>query len=459
MDEQTLVFDEIFEFLENKNFPKLRELLKEMNPADIALLFEELEEKAVPIVFRLLPKQLAADTFSYLESDKQVQLITSFSDVELREITDNMFIDDTVDIIEEMPANVVTRILKNTDSETRKIINELLKYPKDSAGSIMTTEFLYLDDDMTVKEAFQKIRQVGVTKETINTCFVTKSRRLLGQLSPLELLTNDEDTLVTEIMDANIIKVNTHEDQENVARMFDKYDIAALPVVDNEDRLVGIVTFDDAIEVLQEENTEDFEKMAAMMPIEDSYFKTSVFKHAKKRVLWLLILMISATFTGLLITKYEAAFAALPILISFIPMLMDTGGNCGSQTSTMIIRGFALGEISTRDFFRVMFKEFRISLIVSSILAVVNGIRIYLMYFNSESLAASGTSALMLAVVVSLSIMCAVIIAKFVGCILPMVAKMCKLDPAIMASPMITTVADAAIIFVYFNIAMKFFNI
>jgi len=459
MDEQTLVFDEIFEFLENKNFPKLRELLKEMNPADIALLFEELEEKAVPIVFRLLPKQLAADTFSYLESDKQVQLITSFSDVELREITDNMFIDDTVDIIEEMPANVVTRILKNTDSETRKIINELLKYPKDSAGSIMTTEFLYLDDDMTVKEAFQKIRQVGVTKETINTCFVTKSRRLLGQLSPLELLTNDEDTLVTEIMDANIIKVNTHEDQENVARMFDKYDIAALPVVDNEDRLVGIVTFDDAIEVLQEENTEDFEKMAAMMPIEDSYFKTSVFKHAKKRVLWLLILMISATFTGLLITKYEAAFAALPILISFIPMLMDTGGNCGSQTSTMIIRGFALGEISTRDFFRVMFKEFRISLIVSSILAIVNGIRIYLMYFNSESLAASGTSALMLAVVVSLSIMCAVIIAKFVGCILPMVAKMCKLDPAIMASPMITTVADAAIIFVYFNIAMKFFNI
>ena len=459
MDEQTLVFDEIFEFLENKNFPKLRELLKEMNPADIALLFEELEEKAVPIVFRLLPKQLAADTFSYLESDKQVQLITSFSDVELREITDNMFIDDTVDIIEEMPANVVTRILKNTDSETRKIINELLKYPKDSAGSIMTTEFLYLDDDMTVKEAFQKIRQVGVTKETINTCFVTKSRRLLGQLSPLELLTSDEDTLVTEIMDANIIKVNTHEDQENVARMFDKYDIAALPVVDNEDRLVGIVTFDDAIEVLQEENTEDFEKMAAMMPIEDSYFKTSVFKHAKKRVLWLLILMISATFTGLLITKYEAAFAALPILISFIPMLMDTGGNCGSQTSTMIIRGFALGEISTRDFFRVMFKEFRISLIVSSILAVVNGIRIYLMYFNSESLAASGTSALMLAVVVSLSIMCAVIIAKFVGCILPMVAKMCKLDPAIMASPMITTVADAAIIFVYFNIAMKFFNI
>ena len=459
MDEQTLVFDEIFEFLENKNFPKLRELLKEMNPADIALLFEELEEKAVPIVFRLLPKQLAADTFSYLESDKQVQLITSFSDVELREITDNMFIDDTVDIIEEMPANVVTRILKNTDSETRKIINELLKYPKDSAGSIMTTEFLYLDDDMTVKEAFQKIRQVGVTKETINTCFVTKSRRLLGQLSPLELLTNDEDTLVTEIMDANIIKVNTHEDQENVARMFDKYDIAALPVVDNEDRLVGIVTFDDAIEVLQEENTEDFEKMSAMMPIEDSYFKTSVFKHAKKRVLWLLILMISATFTGLLITKYEAAFAALPILISFIPMLMDTGGNCGSQTSTMIIRGFALGEISTRDFFRVMFKEFRISLIVSSILAVVNGIRIYLMYFNSESLAASGTSALMLAVVVSLSIMCAVIIAKFVGCILPMVAKMCKLDPAIMASPMITTVADAAIIFVYFNIAMKFFNI
>ncbi len=459
MNEQTLVFDDVFELLESKNFPKLRELLQEMNPADIALLFEELEGKVVPLVFRLLPKELAADTFSYLESDKQMQLIGSFSDVELREITDNMFIDDTVDIIEEMPANVVTRILKNTDSETRKIINELLKYPKDSAGSIMTTEFLYLDDDMTVKEAFQKIRQVGVTKETINTCFVTKSRKLLGQLSPLELLTSDEDTLVTEIMDANVIKVNTHEDRENVARMFDKYDIAALPVVDKEERLVGIVTFDDAIEVLQEENTEDFAKMAAMEPIEDSYFKTSVFKHAKKRVLWLLILMISATFTGLLITKYEAAFAALPILISFIPMLMDTGGNCGSQTSTMIIRGFALGEISTRDFFRVMFKEFRISLIVSSTLAIVNGIRIYLMYYNSASLAASGTSPLILAIVVSLSIMCAVIVAKFVGCILPMFAKMCKLDPAIMASPMITTVADAAIIFIYFNIAMKFFNI
>jgi len=459
MNEQTLIFDEVFELLENKNFPKLKELLKEMNPADIALLFEDLEGKDIPLVFRLLPKQLAADTFSYLESDKQVQLIGSFSDVELREITDNMFIDDTVDIIEEMPANVVTRILKNTDNETRKTINELLKYPKDSAGSIMTTEFLYLDDDMTVSEAFRKIRQVGVTKETINTCFVTKSRKLLGQLSPLELLTSDEDTPVTEIMDTNVIKVSTHEDQENVARMFDKYDIAAMPVVDNEERLVGIVTFDDAIEVLQEENTEDFEKMAAMMPIEDSYFKTSVFKHARKRVIWLLVLMISATFTGLLITKYEAAFAALPILISFIPMLMDTGGNCGSQTSTMIIRGFALGEISTRDFFRVMFKEFRISLIVSSILAVVNGIRIFLMYYNSESLAASGTSALMLAIVVALTIMCAVVIAKFVGCVLPMLAKMCKLDPAIMASPMITTVADAAIIFVYFNIAMKFFNI
>lgn len=459
MNEQTLIFDEVFELLENKNFPKLKELLKEMNPADIALLFEDLEGKDIPLVFRLLPKQLAADTFSYLESDKQVQLIGSFSDVELREITDNMFIDDTVDIIEEMPANVVTRILKNTDNETRKTINELLKYPKDSAGSIMTTEFLYLDDDMTVSEAFRKIRQVGVTKETINTCFVTKSRKLLGQLSPLELLTSDEDTPVTEIMDTNVIKVSTHEDQENVARMFDKYDIAAMPVVDNEERLVGIVTFDDAIEVLQEENTEDFEKMAAMMPIEDSYFKTSVFKHARKRVIWLLVLMISATFTGLLITKYEAAFAALPILISFIPMLMDTGGNCGSQTSTMIIRGFALGEISTRDFFRVMFKEFRISLVVSSILAVVNGIRIFLMYYNSESLAASGTSALMLAIVVALTIMCAVVIAKFVGCVLPMLAKMCKLDPAIMASPMITTVADAAIIFVYFNIAMKFFNI
>ena len=459
MDEQTLIFDKVFEFLEKRNFSKLKELLQEMNPADIALLFEDLEGKDIPLLFRLLPKQLAADTFSYLESDKQVQLIGSFSDVELREITDNMFIDDTVDIIEEMPANVVTRILRNTDSETRKTINELLKYPKDSAGSIMTTEFLYLDDDMTVSEAFQKIRQVGVTKETINTCFVTKSRKLLGQLSPLELLTSDEDTLVTEIMDTSVIKVNTHEDQENVARMFDKYDIAAMPVVDNEDRLVGIVTFDDAIEVLQEENTEDFEKMAAMMPIEDSYFKTSVFKHAKKRVLWLLVLMISATFTGMLLTKYENAFAALPILISFIPMLMDTGGNCGSQTSTMIIRGFALGEISTKDFFKVMFKEFRISLIVSFILAVVNGIRIYLMYFNSESLAATGTSPLLLAVVVSLSIICAVIIAKFVGCVLPMFAKMCKLDPAIMASPMITTVADAAIIFVYFNIAMKFFNI
>ncbi len=459
MNEQTLIFNDVFEFLENRKFTKLKELLQEMNPADIALLFEGLKGKDIPLVFRFLPKELAAETFSYLESDKQVQLIDSFSDVELREITDNMFIDDTVDIIEEMPANVVTRILKNTDSETRKIINDILKYPKDSAGSIMTTEFLYLDEGMTVREAFRKIRQVGVTKETINTCFVTKSRKLLGQISPLELLTNDEDTLVTEIMDTNIIKVSTHEDQENVARMFDKYDIAAMPVVDNEDRLVGIVTFDDAIEVLQEENTEDFEKMAAMMPIEDSYFKTSVFKHARKRVLWLLVLMISATFTGLLITKYETAFAALPILISFIPMLMDTGGNCGSQTSTMIIRGFALGEISTRDFFRVMFKEFRISLIVSLILAIVNGLRIFLMYYNSESLAATNTSPLILAAVVSLSIICAVIIAKFVGCVLPMFAKMCKLDPAIMASPMITTVADAAIIFVYFNIAMKFFNI
>lgn len=459
MDEKIELMEEVRALIDERNIQKLRVVLQDINPADIALLFDDIDETDISVLFRLLPKESAAEVFSYLDSDNQEKLIGYFSDKELREVVSQLFVDDTVDLIEEMPANVVSRILKNTDAETRKIINEILKYPKDCAGSIMTTEYLYLKCDMTVADAFKRIRQVGVTKETINTCYVTENRKLLGELSILDLLTNDEDVFIKDIMDTNVVSVNTLEDKEIVGRMFDKYDALSIPVVDNEDRLVGIVTVDDAIEVIQEENTEDFTKMAAVVPLEDSYFKTSVFQHAKKRVLWLLILMISATFTGLLITKYENAFAAIPLLISFVPMLMDTGGNCGSQTSTMIIRGFALGEVKTRDYLKVVFKEFRIALIVSAVLAVVNGLRIYIMYAHSADLAKTGMSVITLSVVVSLSVICTVLIAKFVGCSLPMLAKLCHLDPAIMASPMITTIVDACTIYIYFNIAIKFFNI
>ena len=341
--------EKILELLNEKNYVKIKSIVKDLYPADLASLLETLSPRNITLLFRLLPKELAAETFTFMDSDTQMHLISGFSDKELREILDEIFVDDTVDIIEEMPANVVSRILKNTDAETRKQINAILDYPTDSAGSVMTTEYVYLHKNMTTKEALDWIRKVGVVKETIYTCYITESRKLIGFVTILDLVTADEDATIESIMDSNVKFVYTHEDREDVAKKFSKYDFLAMPVVDNEERMVGIITFDDVLDVIAEENEEDFSKMAAMQPIEDSYFKTSVFTHAKKRIGWLLVLMLSATITGNLLTKYEEAFQAIPILVSFIPMLMSTGGNCGSQSSTTVIRGLATGEIQFKD--------------------------------------------------------------------------------------------------------------
>lgn len=437
------------ELLENKKFVQLKSDLQEMNPADIAVLVEELkgtaefDEKKLILLYRILPKETAAEAFTYMDSDTQMTLINVFSDKELRYVIDELYLDDTVDIIEEMPANVVSRILKNTDSDTRKQINQILNYPKDSAGSVMTTEFVYFHRDLTVKEAFERIRRIGLVKETVYTCYVISShRRLVGIVTVLDMLVADSDTRIEEIMESNVISVNTHDDREEVAHRLSKYDFVAIPVVDNENRIVGIVTFDDAMDVLQEENTEDFAKMAAVVPAEDGYFKTSVWSHAKSRIPWLLILMLSATLTGWISSRFEAQIAVIPMLVSFMPMVMGTGGNCGSQSSTLIIRGMALEEIRLRDFFKVMFKEVRIALICAAVLAVVNGVRVYIVYKD-----------LPLAVVIALSLVGTVVIAKLVGAVLPMAAKALKLDPAIMATPLITTIVDSCSLLIYFSIA------
>lgn len=437
------------ELLEQKKFVQLKNDLQEMNPADIAAFVEEMndtaefDEKKLILIYRILPKELAAEAFTYMDSDTQMLLINAFSDKELRYVIDELYIDDTVDIIEEMPANVVSRILRNTDSDTRKQINQLLNYPKDSAGSVMTTEFVYLHRDLTVTEAFEQIRKIGLVKETVYTCYVISAhRKLVGIVTVLDLLVADSDTRIEDIMESNVISVSTHDDREQVARTLSKYDFAAIPVVDNENRIVGIVTFDDAMDVLQEENTEDFAKMAAVVPAEDSYFKTSVWSHAKSRIPWLLILMLSATLTGWISSRFEAQIAVIPMLVSFMPMVMGTGGNCGSQSSTLIIRGMALDEIRLRDFFKVMFKEVRIALICAAVLAVVNGIRVYIVY-----------KSLPLAIVIALSLVGTVVIAKLVGAVLPMGAKALKLDPAIMATPLITTIVDSCSLLIYFTVA------
>lgn len=441
--------------LNSRKYSEVKEIISEQNAADLAALFEELfgedfdEQKEFMILYRLLPKDLAAEVFTYMNTDMQRHLISAFSDNELRDILSQSFIDDTVDIIEEMPANVVSRILKNSSTGARKAINAILRYPKDSAGSIMTIEYVSLHRDMTVGEAFAKIRRVGVNKETIYTCYVTENRKLVGVVTVKDLFLADEDDRIDDIMETNIISVDTLEDQEVVANMFRKYDFLAIPVTDRDGRLVGIVTFDDAMDVIQDENTEDVTKMAAIAPNEESYFKAGVFKHAKSRVVWLLVLMISATITGVIISKYETAFAALPTLVAFMPMIMDTGGNCGSQSSTLIIRGIALEEIKFADFFRVVFKEFRIAIIVSVVLAIVNGIRIYLMYQHD----------IYLALTISIAIICTVIISKLIGSILPMLAKKCRLDPALMAAPLISTIVDSCSIYIYFNIAMIIFGL
>lgn len=440
--------EKAFDALESKRYLELKNLLQDMNPVDLALWFKELEEEDIYIVFRLLPKEISAETFSYMDSDMQKHLIGIFSDKELSDVIDQLYIDDTVDLIEEMPANFVSRIIHNADPSTRKMINEILKYPTDSAGSIMTVEYIYLHADMLVGEAIQKIRSVGWVKETIYTCYVTENRKLIGFVTVLDLLTSDDDLKIRDIMDTNVITVNTYEDRESVAIKFAKYDFVAMPVVDNEERLVGIVTFDDVMDVIEEETTEDFEKMAGMGHSDESYFKTSVFTHTKNRIFWLLFLMLSSTITGIIIMHFDNNIALMPLLVSFMPMLMGTGGNCGSQSSTLVIRGLFTNEIQLKDFFKVIFKEFRVALLCSGILSIVNGVRIYIMYKDIQ-----------LAIVVSLTLIATIIVAKLIGCILPMLAKRLNIDPTNISAPLISTCIDASSMLIYFSIATNILKI
>lgn len=437
------------ELIEDKKFSEARAVIEEMQPADIAAVFEELDPEQTVMLFRLLPKETAAEAFAYMTPEVQEQVITALTDVEVQGVLDSQFMDDTVDMLEEMPANVVKRVLRLTDSETRGMLNRLLQYKDGSAGSIMTTEFVDLKQDMTIRQAIDRIRRIAVDKETINTCYVTDSARVLeGVVSLRDLIMAKDEQRVGDIMEDNPIAVSTDDLDEDVAQLFSKYDMLVLPVVDREHRLVGIITIDDAVDVIQEANTEDFEKMAAMAPSENTYLKTPAFTHARKRVVWLLILMVSSAITGNIINRYEDAFAAIPLLVSFIPMLMDTGGNCGSQSATLVIRGLALGEIRIKDFFRVVFKEFQVSLLVGLLLVPINILWIWFLYKN-----------FLIAVTVGISLFVTICVAKMIGCMLPIVAKKCKLDPAIMASPLITTIVDACSIFVYFNVALAILHV
>lgn len=447
--EQKLTADQIIKFLEERNFKELKEELENLHPVDLVDAMEELDKKQRMLVFRLLSKEEAAEVFTDMNSDMREELLEALTDSELKEIMDEMYVDDTVDVLEEMPANVVDRLLMATDEETRKQINTLLQYPEDSAGSIMNIEYISLRKEMTVADAILKIRQVGINRETIYTCYVTEKRKLIGVVDVKDLLTAGESRLIEEIMDENVIYARTLDDQEQVANQINKYGLVAIPILDHEDCMVGIVTVDDAMLVLQDETTEDISIMAGVSPNEDSYFGTSVFQHAKNRSLWLMLLMLSATVTGEILGHYEDAMAVMPVLITFIPMLMGTGGNCGSQSSTLVIRGLAVGEIEFKDIFRVLFKEIRVAVVVGLMLAVVNGLRIYIMYDQN----------VMLAVALGLTMLAVVSMAKCIGCILPLLAKKLGLDPAIMAAPLITTILDTCTILVYFNIVTAFFHL
>lgn len=440
--------DIFIKLLAQREFKAVRSILDVMNEVDIASLLSTLSDKELALAFRLIPKDKAAEVFSNMDTSMQTYLVTMFTEKELKELLDDLYMDDTVDMLEELPANLVKRILATISASDRSMINQLLNYPEDSAGSIMTTEYVDLREEMTVGQAMAHIKKTGIHKETIYTCYITERRKLVGIVSAKDLMTTDDDVPIKDLMETEIISVYTHSDQEQVAQLFTKYDLLALPVIDQDGRMVGIVTFDDAMDVMVDEATEDITKMAAINPSEKTYFETSVLQHAKNRIPWLLILMFTSIITGTIITRYENAFAAIPLLVSFIPMLMDTGGNCGSQSATLIIRGIALDEIRFTDLFKVMFKEFRISLIVGAFLAVANGVRIFIQYHNPG-----------LAVVIACSLMGTVIMAKLVGCTLPLLAKKVNLDPAIMASPLITTLVDTFSILIYFNIATVLFRL
>lgn len=440
--------ENFIQLLSSKEYKKAQSVLTQNNAIDNAKLLESLDPKDCAFAFRLIPKDEASKVFSCMSSSMQAHLVDLFTQSELKEVIDSLYMDDTVDLLEDLPANLIKRILASVDPQKRNIINKLCKYPEDSAGSIMTIEYVSLRKEMTVQEALDHIKATGIHKETIYTCYVLENKKLLGIVSAKSLITSNRDTKIEKLMNKNIISVQTHTDQEEVAKLFRKYDLIAMPVLDSENCFVGIVTFDDVMDVMIDETNEDISKMAAIEPNEKGYFETTVWQHAKHRIMWLLILMFSATITGSIITRYENAFQAVPLLVSFIPMLMDTGGNCGSQSSTLIIRGLALGDIKFKDLFRVIFKEFRISLIVGAILAVANGLRIFIQYQNPQ-----------IAIVVALSLAVVVILSKFIGCVLPLFANKVGLDPAIMASPLITTIVDTCSILVYFNVAVHIFNI
>ncbi|MBQ3528927.1 MAG: magnesium transporter [Oscillospiraceae bacterium] len=446
-----LVEKALITMLEEKNYGALRELMKTMNPVDIATLFSQLQDQKIALLFRLLPKELAAETFVEMEPEDQELLIRGFSDNELKEVLSELYVDDAADLVEEMPANVVRRILRQADPQMRLSINQILRYPENSAGSMMTTEYVSLKPDMTVGESILRIRRQGVDKETIYTCYVTKDRTLVGLVTVKDLLlAEDDDVLVEDIMLTNLISVTTHADQEEVARLFSKYNFLALPVVDRENRMVGIVTFDDAMDVLEEETTEDIELMGGVLPSEKTYLRSGIWELFKSRIPWLMLLMVSATFTGMIISSFEAALAAQVALTAFIPMLMGTGGNAGSQSSVTVIRALSLDEVRFSDLPKVLWKEIRVSVLCGVVLSLVCFAKIWLvdrMLFGNTQITLLMDGAVCLALLVT------VVAAKIVGAILPIIAKRVKLDPAVMASPFITTIVDALSLLVYFLFA------
>ncbi len=449
--------EQLMELVQTKQFRKLRSILMEMNEVDVAEFLDELGPEETILVFRLLPKEQAAEVFAELEdSDDQERLINALNDKELREVLDELYLDDTVDVIEDMPANVVSRILRNSDPASRSQINQLLNYPKDSAGSIMTTEYVFLHPDATVEESFARIRKEGMDKETIYTCYVTQNRVLLGVVTVRRLLLSAYETKIRDIMETNVLSVNTHDDKEDVAQMLNKYDLSAIPVVDGDNRLVGIVTFDDAMDVIEEETTEDFEKMAAILPSDKPYLKTGVFETWRSRIPWLMLLMLSATFTGIIITKFESALAACVVLTSFIPMLSGTGGNSGSQSSTAVIRALSLDEIEFSDMAAVVWKEIRVAVLCGVCLACANFVK---MMIVDRWLMNNPAVTPMVALVVCLTLVFTVLCAKVVGCTLPMAAEKIGIDPAVMASPFITTIVDALSLLIYFFFATQLLGV
>ena len=452
MENQNLILEKtIGKLLDEKKYPTLRDILITMNPSDLAGIFQGMEQERIPLLFRLLPKELAAETFVEMDPDAQELLIKGFSDSELKEVIDELYVDDAVDLVEEMPANVVKRVLAQADPDMRRSINELLKYPDNSAGSMMTTEYVTLRPEMTVEESILRIRRTGVDKETIYTCYVTEDGRLTGLVTVKDLLlAKDDEELVKDIMEQNVISVSTSTDQEEVAGMFAKYNFLAFPVVDNDDRLVGIVTVDDAIDVMQEETTEDMEIMGGMSPSEKSYRRSTVLDLFRQRIPWLLLLMISATFTGMIITSFETALAAQVALTAFIPMLMDTGGNSGSQSSVTVIRAISLGELKFRDMPMVIWKEIRTAVLCGAVLALVCFFKIMLV---DRLLLGNDGITTTVALVVCITLVITVFLAKTVGAILPLTAKQLGFDPAVMSSPFLTTIVDALSLLVYFGTA------